>query len=183
MAITAFDATAWLARYTRGGTRLSQEAQEAVSAFTTMWNFFESTLCDNRASMAAFDRILEGFRPEATEASTMRALDDCLAFWRFRYKTPTGFDEHFAGLHFRNGDRRDHVERVLCDALNDPTAKMLALMIIVYRLRNNLFHGLKSIEMLNDRVQNLGTASRCLAAILEAIPTRFIARERPTGNM
>ena len=51
-------------------------------------------------------------------------------------------------------------------------------MIIIYRLWNILFHGLKTLEMLNDQVQNLANATRCLAAILEAIPTRWIARQR-----
>jgi hypothetical protein len=41
-------------------------------------------------------------------------------------------------------------------------------MIIVYRLRNNLFHGLKSISTLNDQVTNLDMACRALAAIVKA---------------
>lgn len=170
----AFDATAWLATHTRGGTRLSPEAQAAVSGFTTMWNFFESSLCDNRASIAAFERALQNYRPHDIDAPTAQALEYSLAFWKIRYKTPSGFGPRFEGLHFRNGDRRDHVERVLSGEADAPGAKMRALMIIIYRLRNNLFHGLKSIEMLNDQVQNLETASRCLAAILEAIPSRLM---------
>ena len=172
--VAAFDAADWLARNTRGGTRLSQEAQDAVSAFTTMWNFFESTICENRASVAAFERALARWRPSEVPAATAQILDECLAFWRVRYRTPAGFGERFEGLYFRAGDRRAHVERVLSGEGDDASAKMLALMIIVYRLRNNLFHGLKSIEMLNDQVQNLSTATRCLAGILEAIPSRWI---------
>lgn len=41
-------------------------------------------------------------------------------------------------------------------------------MIIVYRLRNNLFHGLKEIPTLNDQIPNLDMACRALAAILSA---------------
>jgi hypothetical protein len=47
-------------------------------------------------------------------------------------------------------------------------------MIIVYRLRNNLFHGLKSIDMLNEQVDNLNMAAKCLAAILESLPSRWV---------
>ena len=53
---------------------------------------------------------------------------------------------------------------------------MLALMIIVYRLRNNLFHGIKSVHMLNDQVQNLDNASHCLAAILESTRSHLVVR-------
>lgn len=171
----AFDAPEWIARNTLGGTAISAEAQEAVGSFTTMWNFFESTLCDNRASVAALQRVCDRFDADRLPSATSQTLDECLAFWSFRYRTPDGFGHRFEGLHFRPNDRRTHVEAVLQGNSTDPRDKLLALMIIVYRLRNNLFHGLKTLEMLNDQVQNLATASRCLAAILEAIPSRFVA--------
>jgi len=43
---------------------------------------------------------------------------------------------------------------------------VLASLIIVYRLRNNLFHGLKEIGALNEQVQNLDVACRVLAIVL-----------------
>ena len=174
----AFNATEWIAQNTRGGTELSPEALEAVASFTTMWNFFESTLCENRASAAAFARVCERFEPERLPRSTVDALDECLAFWQFRYRTPHGFGHRFEGLYFRHSDRRTHVETALEGKATSPQDKLLALMIIVYRLRNNLFHGLKTLEMLNDQVQNLATASRCLAAVLEAIPSGFVSIRR-----
>lgn len=41
-------------------------------------------------------------------------------------------------------------------------------MIVIYRLRNNLFHGLKEIDTLNEQVRNLNEACQVLAAIVEA---------------
>jgi hypothetical protein len=176
--VNAFNATEWIAQNTAGGTEFSAEAHEAVASFTTMWNFFESTLCDNRASVAAFERACERFAVNQTSPATIAALDECLAFWRFRYRTPDGFGHRFESLYFRPNDRRAHVESVLEGKSTDPKARLLELMIIVYRLRNNLFHGLKTLAMLNDQVANLSTASRCLAAILEAIPSRFVSIRR-----
>jgi len=177
----AFNATEWIAQNTYGGTSLLANARNAVASFTTMWNFFESTICENRASVAAFDRACELFQPDRMSPESIQALNECLAFWRFRYRTPEGFGHRFDGLHFRQGDRRAHVEAVLQGAVMEPKASLLALMIIIYRLRNNLFHGLKTLEMLNDQVQNLENASRCLAAILEVIPSRFVVI--PQGKM
>lgn len=169
-----FSAAAWIAQNTEGGTHLSNEAQQAVASFTTMWNFFESTLCNNRASITAFERAIEQYHPNQVTESTAEALKACLSFWRFRYRTSNGFSSRFDGLYFRPNDRRLDVEQVLTERTHDPKAEMLAVMIIVYRLRNNLFHGLKTIAMLNDQVENLTNASRCLAAIMEAIPSRFV---------
>jgi hypothetical protein len=50
----------------------------------------------------------------------------------------------------------------------DAPSQLLAVLIIVYRLRNNLFHGLKTLWMLNDQIFNLDKASRTLAAIVKA---------------
>ena len=178
-----FSAAVWIERNTEGGIHLSPEAQQAVANFTTMWNFFESTLCDNRASIAAFERAVQRYEPIRVPESTAQALEVCLTFWRFRYRVSGGFSPRFDGLYFRQCDRRAHVEEVLSGKANDKRAKMLSLMIIVYRLRNNLFHGLKTLEALeNDQVENLTKASRCLAAIMEPIPSRFVAVRRSHGR-
>jgi hypothetical protein len=184
VAIHPFDATSWLVENTHGGIELSPDAREAVASFTTMWNFFESTLCENRASVAALTRISERFEADRIPPGTNQALEDCLAFWQFRYRTPDGFGRRFDGLYFRPNDKRAQVEAVLNGESDNPREKLLALMIIVFRLRNNLFHGLKSLEMLNDQVENLATASRCLAAVMESVPSRFVwaQHQRPAGR-
>ena len=174
LTLNTFRATESIAQNTRGGTELLSDAQDAIASFTTMWNFFESTLCANHASVTAFERVCERFQTDQVLPATMETLDECLAFWRRRYITVEGFTHRFEGLHFRLRDRKEHVEAVLQGVVAEPTAKLLTLMIITYRLRNNLFHGLKTIDMLNDQVQNLDNASRCLAAVLEAIPSRFV---------
>ncbi|CAM5211929.1 hypothetical protein CDEF62S_00153 [Castellaniella defragrans] len=169
-----FNATKWLSQNALGGTKISTDAKEAIVGFTTMWNFFESTICDNNASIQAFDRACKKLKPDYISTSTILALEKCLRFWRCRYCKVGGFTDLFDDLHFRPGDRRGQVEMVLKRSSESLEDKLLALMIIVYRLRNNLFHGLKTLDMLNDQVQNLEIASQCLAAILEAIPSRFM---------
>lgn len=178
-----FNATEWIAANTIGGTRLTDEANDSVASFTTMWNFFESTLCDNHASIGAFQRAIQKYQSARASQAAKQTLQECLSFWQFRYKTPDGFNDYFDSLYFRQNDKRDHVEDVLIGLLTTDEEKLLALMIITYRLRNNLFHGLKTLDMLNYQVQNLNTASRCLAAILELIPTRFVeTRNRRAAN-
>lgn len=179
--IHPFDATRWLAENTHGGTKLSQDAREAIAGFTIMWNFFEGTLCENHATFEAFKRISERFEPDRIPSATNKAIKDCLAFWQFRYRTRNGFGDCFEGLYFRSKSNRAHVESVLNGELANPKDRLLALMIIVFRLRNNLFHGLKSFEMLNDQVENLATASRCLAAILESVSSSLVCINVSTG--
>jgi len=176
--VNVFNAVEWLSQNTRGGTFLSPATQEVVASFTIMWNFFESTLCNNRASVSAFDKALEYLVEDDVSQDTMQALDDCRAFWSSRYLSRERSNDQFNGLCFRGGDRQDFVEDVLAGNLSRTKEKLLALMIIVYRLRNNLFHGLKSIDRLNDQAENLSIATHCIAAILNAFPSRLVLSPR-----
>ena len=74
----------------------------------------------------------------------------------------------FDGLEFRPNDREALVRAVLSGTDIDAHSQLLAVMIIIYRLRNNLFHGLKTISMLNDQVSNLDMACRMLASVVKA---------------
>jgi hypothetical protein len=47
-------------------------------------------------------------------------------------------------------------------------------MLIVYRLRNNLFHGIKTLETLNDQIDNLNTASRCRGVLMTLFHSTLI---------
>ena len=135
-----------------------------VSNFTLIWNFFEDTLCHKNANLSNFDDI--------AKAIALRDLPDGVKvgvrFWADRYRTGQKFNFLFEGLNFRQGDRRDLVEAVLSGAKSDAYSQLLAVMIIVYRLRNNLFHGTKTIPLLNQQVSNLDMACKALAAIMEA---------------
>jgi len=164
----AFDATAWITQRTLGGTDLLPEATAAVANFTMMWNLFEGVLCGNHANIREFERIAQELSGGQLSTEETASLDECLAFWSFRYRTPEGFASRFDRLNFRPNDKRNLVEEVLSGTRHELSDRALALMIIAYRLRNNLFHGLKTIKTLNNQVHNLNTASRCLGALLAA---------------
>lgn len=167
-AIPAFDATQWITENMLGGTELRPEATSAVANFTMMWNLFEGVVCGNHANVREFERLAARLAEAPLDAVDLGALENSLAFWSFRYRNPDGFSSRFDGLNFRPNDRREVVEEVLLGQRSGLNDKLLSLMVIVYRLRNNLFHGLKTIDMLNDQIQNLNTASQCLGALVRA---------------
>ena len=67
---------------------------------------------------------------------------DALMHFRQRYVSDGGTNHKFQSLHFRKNDRRELVEAVLLGNDVPPTEMVKALLIIAFRLRNNLFHGL-----------------------------------------
>jgi hypothetical protein len=163
--MTTFSAKNWINTNCFGGDTLKRATVDVVSNFTLMWNLFEGIVCDNHADIRAFEKVAEKI---AQRASLFPEIEEGVRFWSARYFTGARFNDLFQGLHFRPRDCREHVEAVLRSEKNDPQSQVLSVMIIIYRLRNNLFHGLKTIDTLNNQVPNLTMACRALAAIMQA---------------
>ena len=161
---SAFSAKHWIDTNCFGGHTLRPKTFDMVSDFTLMWNIFEGVVCHNHADIRAFEMLAEKI---AQRVSLPAEIEDGVRFWMSRYIAGAEFNHLFKDLYFRPNDRREHVEAVLRREKNDPCSQLLAVMIIIYRLRNNLFHGLKEIRTLNDQVSNLTMACRTLAAILQ----------------
>lgn len=169
----SFSAGNWIAANCVGAHRLHSETVGVVSNFTLMWNFFEGTACQNNANIRTFESLAEKISQHDPH---LEGLEQAIKFWTFRYWTGSEFMDRFNDLRFRQNDRRDHVEAVLRGEKSDLASQLLAVMIIVYRLRNNLFHGLKTVDMLNDQAANLDMACRALASVLEASGNYLVQR-------
>src|SRR6185312_6487657 len=173
--VPSFSAKHWIDTNCRGGHALRRESVDAVSNFSLMWNIFEGTVCSNQAQISVFESRANEI---AHRGSLPLAIEDGVGFWRQRYVAESAFNKRFEQLRFRPRDRREHVEAVLRSEKNDPESQLLAAMIVIYRLRNNLFHGLKEINTLNDQVESLTIACRVLAAIVEASGALMVVIQR-----
>lgn len=161
-ASNAFSALDWIKEHLHDGGHLDPECLHAVQNFTLMWNIFESLLCDNSASVCKFGLILAKWKVQHLPQEIQQAF----AYFQNRYVTTDGFSRHFK-LQFRRNDCREMVENALKSAHNDASTMIYVLLIIIYRLRNNLFHGLKSVSSLNNQTDNLNVAAQALAATIE----------------
>ena len=169
-----FDASAWLTANCFGASRLRAETVRAISNFTLMWNLFEGVLCHGGANTSVLETVAEQVVQRCRHTNKPVDVQPFLSFWKFRYLTTDGFNKRFESLNFRRPDRRAHVEAVLRGEQAEPEAELLATLIVVYRLRDNLFHGLKTIAKLNDQVANLNMASRALAYVMESSGNHII---------
>lgn len=159
----SFSAQDWIKEHLHDGVHLDPECLQALQNFTLMWNLFESLLCENFAKISAFEEIVT--RHEFKEPSA--SLVNSFSYFRSRYVSNGDFTAIFEGLRFRRNDRQEVVEKALKSESPSLSEIVLATMLIVYRLRNNLFHGLKSVSSLNNQTDNLNVAAQSLAAIIE----------------
>ncbi|MEN1522751.1 hypothetical protein AAIH38_34860, partial [Pseudomonas aeruginosa] len=102
---------------------------------------FEAQIMGNSARA---DRIRERVDAWAADGTLEAGIYDAeLAYFRNRYFADGALTYHFPYLNLRPSDHPGLVQAVIEGANNDPRDRMLGLLMIVWRLRNNLFHGAK----------------------------------------
>ncbi|RDL47745.1 hypothetical protein BLJAPNOD_05467 [Ensifer sp. M14] len=155
----------WLLARAPGFHALPEEDRAAIFNFTFLWSLFEAQVMGN---FARADLICAK-ADEWQDAGTLDAdqYDGELAYFRQRYFANGQFTHHFAHLHLRPADQPDLVRSVLDGSNNDPRDRLLTVLIIVWRFRNNLFHGEKWTYQLQGQHANFTHANAVLMRLLE----------------
>ena len=86
---------------------------------------------------------VEPVRRSLLRSSRAEMSDQVVCFTRRRYVANGRFTQHLTHLHLRPADQPILVQSVLDGSNNDPRDQLLAVMIIVWRFRNNMLHGEK----------------------------------------
>jgi hypothetical protein len=144
----------------RFGINLQENDLESIKEFSLVWNIFERFVCNNNFSIS-----------RAELAITNKNLDiahfqNQANYFRNRYVTNGVTNVRFDNLHLRANDREAFVRRTLLDQTSTNHEIVLALIIIVYRFRNNLFHGIKDITVIDQQKENFDNANTFLKSLL-----------------
>lgn len=155
----------WLEDYAPGFRSLPAQDRNAILHFAFLWSLFESRVMSN---FARADRIRTKV-DEWTAAGTLQAelYDGEMRYFRDRYFSDDALTYHFSHLALRPTDHPELVRSVIEGANNDPRDRVLALLMIVWRLRNNLFHGGKWSYELRGQLENFNHANSVLMRLLE----------------
>jgi len=156
----------WLTERAPGFKHLSKEEQGAISNFTLLWGLFESRILNTEGNASTICDMVDSWSQAGTLDAAM--LDPELARFRDRYYSDEAFTYHFDNLHLRGPrDREPLVRGVIDGSDNDKRNSTVAVLIIILRYRNNLFHGVKWQYMLADQLGNFTSANNALMKVLE----------------
>jgi hypothetical protein len=162
---TQMSVTNWLERNARGFPERSEEERNAIMQFSLLWSLFEARTLETSGDA---DSILAVSRRWANKGLlTGETFKHELAYFRKRYRADKGFTYRFNYLNLRRSDKRDLVERVLKGETADLAEVTAALLIIVYRLRNNFFHGVKWAYEIRDQLENFNHGNSVLMQAIE----------------
>lgn len=105
--------------------------------------------------------------------ATMRIGNNCeyflfQSYFRNRYIANNATTPYYANLRLRHNDNEPLIKDVLLGKINNESETVLAIIIIIYRYRNNLFHGNKAVVSWIAQKDNFIHANRFLIACLES---------------
>ncbi len=131
-----------------------------VRNFMMLWNLFEARLfdCDFGGNKSNIDNI----------HLSSDIISVTLQYLQKRYTTKGATNSLFTGLHLRSNDNPTLVQKVLLGETDNSCDIVKAIVLIIYRYRNNLYHGNKEIASLPMQKDNFIYANRFLIACLEA---------------
>lgn len=155
----------WLEERAPGFAQLSDGERGAIVEFTFLWSLFESRVLDTAGSAARICTAVNTWREHGGIDAAI--CNEELAYFRERYFADGEFTYHFEHLHLRNGDREPLVRQVLDGSNGEPGDCLAAVLIIVLRYRNNLFHGIKWQYKLAGQFENFTHANSVLRKVLE----------------
>ena len=135
------DPTTYLLERVPGYADLDAEERKAIQEFSLLWSAFEGSVLENSASPGRLLKLPSSL--EDAGRLDPPVFEGPLAYWRDRYFADGGPTPHYAGLHMERTTKQNHalVRTVLTGEEWTPVRVLQALLLIVYRLRNNLFHG------------------------------------------
>jgi hypothetical protein len=157
--------TNWLLANAPGFKDLSVDERNAISTFSLLWSFFEDRILHNSGNARSICTAVDLWLQSGTLQPEF--FDPELTYFRQRYFADGHLTGSYYQLKLRNNDKPDLVRGVINGSNNDPRDQLAALLIIVLRLRNNLFHGMKWQYQLVGQRENFSHANAVLMKVLE----------------
>lgn len=154
-----------------GVEALPGAAFDAAMKFALLWMYFEGQACGAEAN----SKRLRDFAKDlySRKLDQLRGqLDGPWRFFRARYgdvqKDPERFIRRLGEpKRIKPEDQQAIIHALAQDEL-DEVDKAIGLLLICFRIRNNLFHGTKQVQTLHQQQELFAQVSYVLTALIEA---------------
>jgi hypothetical protein len=154
----------WLERNQVGYRGLANGERLAIADFSIIWSVFEAAALSGKGSVRS---IIEFIDLKHELIIDFTPIKPSLNYFQDRYVNKGVISSRFGDLNFRGNDRGELVEDVLIGKNDDALEKIKALLVIIFRLRNNLFHGLKWPYGMCDQQANFEHGIIVMTSVLD----------------
>ncbi len=165
----------WLNDYFDNTTNFSREEINVVTDFSLLWNLFESKLAERAnngerlsVNYIRLSAIATQVSNESNHLRQQNFYESFLHYFRERYVAANNTtNDLFEGLRIRQPDIKNKVRKVLIAEEQAHEKVIESILIIIYRFRNNLFHGEKDLHNIHSQYENFKIANAFLMKVIE----------------
>jgi hypothetical protein len=151
----------WINNYLK--LRIKKKNIKATLMFTLYWNIFEHVTCNDNFSITKLRDIIRLRNLNQT------CFLEYYNYFKNRYTLNGSVTDRFNFLMFRNQNDKQYVYNCLLNQMPNNEQLISSLFLIIQRLRNNIFHGLKEIEVLEVQEPNFNVANKAIITFLEVL--------------
>ncbi len=130
--------------------------------FAMIWNLFEDRCMDNFAKISKVDNLVEGLI-----SINNLEVDTIFDYFKDRYKI---FDNIYVTENLLWKEHEYTYRNFVIEKFRDTQCshqdKIKAVLYIIFRLRNNLFHGEKDIAIINEQKQTFVLVNKFLMDLI-----------------
>ena len=133
------------------GEKLNDELVMEIGKFSILWNCFERFQCDNLCNPKKIKKVYSLLSIDKEEQAKLAKVLNKRRSW-FGQVIPEYVE---TGLYPGNARQNQEEDRLLMEKFMEQKEDDLrcGCLLVIYRIRNNLMHGLKCIEQLNDQLE------------------------------
>lgn len=155
----------WLMEKIPGYAALLESDRDAIKTFALLWSLFEAKLMGTEANARKISQAVEEW--DAANALCAELYDREVAYFRNRYFQNGEYTFRFYKLQLRKSDMPELIAAGLRGDADTPRDRVLTVLLIIWRFRNNLFHGEKWAYELQEQLDNFSHANAVLMRVLE----------------
>ena len=162
----SIDMDKWLGEIRPEYQMLSKNEKKAIADFSLLWPLFEGHCLGKKANFELIKKFVDSHEQEELLGVANAVFD----YFANRYVRNGEKTEHYKPLKLEKSGRRakEAVDRALFGNENDRKAKLLASLLIIFRYRNNLFHGEKWTYNFLEQEENFIKSIQLLKSCIEA---------------
>jgi hypothetical protein len=156
----------WLSKIEPLFAALPKNEKSEIQDFSLLWSYFEGTRLCCAARMKSIRNYVGSIDCEASYCRFN--MVDYLIYLRNRYFADGKITQNYSDLHFENGTKEFKVvaDKMLRGGCISKKDELIGCLAIIYRLRNNLFHGDKWHYQLQGQYINFKRANELLMALM-----------------
>lgn len=153
----------WLSEKAPLFGELSEREKMAIMDFALLWSFFESRCLGNNANIQKIRDYVQQL-PEA--AVNDHEVDQISAYFRARYTENGEYSYKHHHLYLEKSGNPQEVASMLLEGAGRRET-LVGCLAILYRYRNNLFHGAKWEYEIQEQQENFEHATSLLRRLMD----------------